>query len=264
MKSYTHILTGRSGRNGIITFNRPSVHNAMNIEMIREFKDAFSTFDSDEDITVITIQSNGKNFSSGADLEWMKSGMNQSEAELASESAELALLFHDIYNSQKIIITLVRGKAMGGANGIIAASDIVVASDNSAFAFSEVKIGLIPATISPFVVKKVGASVASEWMITGRLFNAIEAYRRGYVHHVVDDEKLAEEAAEIVGKILQNSPDALTGVKELIRMIELEKDHRKLLKPTAELIAKFRVSAEGQEGIRAFFEKRQPNWIDEK
>ena len=264
MKSYTHILAQKNRRSGIITFNRPSVHNALNIEMIREFQDAFDVLDSDEEVSVIMIQSNGKNFSAGADLEWMRSGLDQSEAELNAESTELALLFHTIHTSTKVVVSVVRGKALGGANGIIAASDIVLASDNAAFAFTEVKLGLLPATISPFVVRKVGHSVATEWMISGRQFTAEEAYNRGYVHRLVADDLLSQEAQNLLSELLKNAPGSLKGMKELIAFLEGKRDPNEIIRHTANLIAQFRVSEEGQEGIRSFFEKRQPNWRDEE
>lgn len=264
MRSYTHIIAQRNGKSGIITFNRPSLHNALNIDMIRELRDAFNELNSDSGISVILIQSNGKNFSAGADLEWMRSGQDQSREELYAESTELALLFHEIHDSPKVIVTIVRGKAMGGANGIIAASDIVLASEDAAFAFTEVKLGLIPATISPFVVRKVGPAVAGEWMLSGRLFNAEEAYTRGYVNRLSPDDALCETTENLLAELLHNAPGSLKGIKELIGYLGKEDDPKEILKHTSSLIARYRVSEEGQEGIRAFFEKRQPSWRDEK
>lgn len=250
-------------RIGSITLNRPRVHNALHIEMIREISDAFRRLNKQKDLRLIIIDSNGENFSAGADLNWMKKGLEQSKEELANESEELAQLFHTIYTCPVVTLAVAKGKVMGGANGIIAAADISVATPGTTFAFSEVKLGLIPATIAPYVVARTGKNVAREWMLTGRQINAREAYERGLVNMLSQYENPDSTIQPLIRTLINNGPQAMKGVKKMFMNDDLLRDPGEQLKATAELIAKYRVSEEGQEGIRAFFEKRKPEWSNE-
>ncbi len=263
MREQRYIIASSEDHVGTITLNRPEVHNALHIEMIREISDAFRRLSKEKDLRLIVIRSNGENFSAGADLHWMKKGLEQSKEELTSESEELAQLFNDIYSSPKITLAIAKGKIIGGANGIIAAADISVATADTTFAFSEVKLGLVPATIAPFVVAKTGKSVAREWMLTGRQIQAREALERGLVNILSPDESPDKTAELLIKTLLNNGPQAMKGIKKMFMNNDLLRDPADQLKSTAKLIAEYRVSEEGQEGIQAFFEKRKPGWSNE-
>lgn len=260
--SWQFIKTSEIHHTGHIILNRPEVHNAMHIGMIREISQAVREFNQRETIRVICISANGTNFSAGADLNWMKKGLEQDREELYNESRELAMLFNEIYNSSRITVAVARGKVMGGANGIIAATDLPMASEDASFAFSEVKLGLIPATIAPYIVQRTGKAAAYEWMLSGRIFTAAEAMSKGLLARTFSREE-ADQPAKLLEPLLRNGPEALNGVKRMFRELDLEQDPGQLIEKTAQLIAEFRVSEEGQEGIRAFFEKRQPHWTNE-
>ena len=260
--SNAFIITSETGHIGQIILNRPEVHNAMHIGMIREISEAMQEFDKREEIRIIFISANGQNFSAGADLNWMKEGLEQDKETLYHESRELAGLFNTIYNASKITVSLVKGKVMGGANGIIAASDIPIAITGTSFAFSEVKLGLIPATIAPYVVQRTGKTAACEWMLSGRFFTAEEALQKGLIARIVPEE-VADRPEELLDPLLRNGPEAMKGVKRMLRKQQLDQHPDQLIESTSQLIATYRVSEEGQEGVRAFFEKRQPRWINE-
>jgi methylglutaconyl-CoA hydratase len=243
-----------------IALNRPEVHNALHIDMIRELSSVWASLESDQRIKLVRLTSNGKHFCSGADLNWMREGMNQSGEQLMSESLELADLFRSLHSSRLITIVTVRGRAMGGAIGLVAASDIVLAEVSSVFAFSEVRLGLIPATIAPYTLKKMGYSRTLELMLSGRNFTASMALQYGLAHHVCEDGMLDEFTGNMAESLMLNGPEAMRSVKSLMHKLDRglpPEDTRHL---TAELIARHRISAEGQEGITAFFEKRDPNW----
>lgn len=263
MVAYKPILESIDGRIGRITLNRLEVHNALNIEMIRELSALVRKFNEDQSIRVIIFDAKGKNFSAGADLQWMKKGMEQSEEELLSESKELATLFNDIYNSPKVTIVHAKGRVIGGANGIVAASDISIAGRDTLFTFSEVKLGLVPATISPYVFKRVG-NIAKEWMITARNIDAEEACKRGLINILYDESVIEEKIQLLAEQIINNGPSAIAGVKKLFADNKLFENPDELLDSTSQIIASYRVSEEGQEGISAFFEKRQASWKNDK
>lgn len=262
MNNYKTIEVNPDGPVGTVTLNRPEILNAINLEMIREITAVVKGFEKQSGLRVIVFRSNGDHFSSGADLNWMQEGMTQTNTRLTSESLELAKLFETISYSSKVTVSAVHGRSMGGANGIVAASDIVIADDTAIFAFSEVKLGLIPATISPYVLRKIGSNRTRELMLTGRRFDAIEAYESGLVHKLCKPGGLDDAVKKLTDLLLSNGPAALTGVKELIRFLEDNPDSSALPAKTARLIARFRLSEEGQEGMKAFLEKRKPDWIE--
>ena len=262
MSHYKTIQLSKDHRLASVILNRPEIHNAINLQMIRELTDAIKSLESDKETRIIIFRSNGDHFCSGADLIWMKDGLEQTGEQLASESLELARLFELIYRSSKVTVCGVHGKVIGGANGIVAASDIAIADDTTIFSFSEVKLGLIPATISPYVIRKIGGSRMRELMLTGRGFDAVEAYESGLVHRICKPGGLEQTLDGLTTLLLANGPEAQSGIKELIRDLEDNPDNKKLVEETAKLIAKFRLSKEGQEGMNAFLEKRKPNWSE--
>lgn len=260
MQDYLTISSKVNGPVATITLNRPALFHAINLDMIRELTDVFTRCDEDINIRVIILGSTGKHFCAGADLNWMREGMKQSEEQLKNESMELAGLFSLMKSISPIILTLVKGKVVGGANGLVAASDLVMADSSSLFAFSEVKLGLVPATIAPFVVARLGKSRAAAWMLLGRWFKAREALAAGLVDIVCEEGLLEEESTRLINDLLSGGPEALRGIKHMLNSFDFEQDQDKIKEQTAEILARFRISPEGQEGINAFLEKRRPNW----
>ncbi len=260
MESKQHITTFIKNSVATIALNRPQVHNAMDIQTIREISRSIKELESEQKIRMLILEGSGPNFSAGADLDWMKKGMKQDRDQLKSESRELADLFSTIADSRLIVISGLHGKVMGGANGLVAASDIVVAEETTTFAFSEVKLGLVPATIAPFVLRKLGKSRTAELMLTGRTFTAQEAMTFGLVHYTCREGTLRNTMDEIVKELCANGPEALMAVKNLLHWLESEPPVEQLGEHTAGVIARHRISPEGQEGMKAFFEKRRPGW----
>lgn len=244
-----------------VNLDRPESRNALNAEMIRELTEVFSWLGSRNDIRVIIMKGNGKSFCAGADLNYMKAMAQFSRAENMNDAERLSKLFQTIYFCNKAIITVVHGACIGGANGIIAASDIVIAETNTKFAFSEVRLGITPATISPFVVQRIGHTAAKELMLTGRPFTASEAKAMKLVNAVVDETLLIETEQKYIEHFMLASPDAVAECKNLIRLVEGSSDPYNLLfNQTSAIIADQRVSKAGQEGLAAFLEKRKPGW----
>ncbi len=258
MRKYIELT--KTGNTGHILLNRPEVHNALNIEMIRELSLLLDDLENNEDIRLIRIAGAGQHFSSGADLKWMKEVQDQTHDQLRSESRELALLFNKLYNSKKITITIATGKVVGGAIGLLAATDITLASEDTLFTFSEVKLGLVPATIFPYIVLRSGESAAKEWMLSGREISADEAFIKGLIQVKYPEPVFDREIENYSNHLLQNGPEAMKGIKSLYRKYPSEMNPDLLIDETAEMISKYRISEEGMEGMRAFFEKRNPAW----
>ena len=244
-----------------INLDRPEVRNALNPEMIRELTEAFGWLSSRDDIRVVILKGNGKSFCAGADLAYMKSMASFSQEQNVADAERLSKLFQTIYFCDKAVVTVVHGACIGGANGIVAASDIVIAEAKTKFAFSEVRLGITPATISPFVVRRIGHTAAKELMLTGRLFYAEEALRFHLVNAVVDESRLIDMERQYIEHFMHTSPDAVAECKQLLRLVDGNIDPMDpLFHQTSLIIAKQRISKAGQEGMAAFFEKRKPEW----
>ena len=258
-KSYNTIIF--SQMNGVtwLSLNRPEVHNAMNAEMIAELTEVFTSFEGAKDIRAIVLTGNGKSFCAGADLNYMKGIAEFGFEENVKDGKRLAGLFSSIYDCPIPTIALVHGSVFGGANGLIAACDIVITELNTTFAFSEVKLGIAPATIAPFVIKRIGEFGAKELMMTGKRFKALEAQKWNLVNHVYDSEKDKNPLNEILKQLESSAPEAVKETKVLINTIQ-GKDIDEGIEFTSKLIAKLRASDEGQEGMEAFLEKRKPKW----
>lgn len=247
-----------------IALNRPEVHNAMNIMMIKELSEAVDWLDSRDDIRVIEICGNGKSFCSGADLNYMKDIASYSYNQNLEDAQRLSKLFQKIYFCSKPVITLVHGAVIGGANGIVATSDIVLAERDTVFAFSEVRLGITPATISPFVIARCGEMPARELMLSARQFNAKEALDYKLVNYVGEIDELNQRLDFFIDSFLKASPDAIRDCKNLIRGVCGRTDPcSDVFMTTAMMIAHERMSEDGQEGMSAFLEKRRPRWHDE-
>ena len=244
-----------------VNLDRPEVRNALNAELIHELTEVFDWFNSRDDIRVIVLKGNGKAFCAGADLAYMKAMAAFSHAQNIADAERLSKLFRTIYYCNKAVIVDVHGACIGGANGIIAAADIVIAERETKFAFSEVRLGITPATISPFVVSKIGNTAAKELMLTGRRFTAAEAKDFKLVNVVVDESEMIDTERQYIDHFLHASPDAIAECKNLLRMVSGTDDpNNPIFYQTSLLIASQRISKAGQEGMAAFFEKRKPKW----
>jgi len=245
-----------------VDFCRPEVHNAFNDKLIYELTDLFVLLDKEETLRAVVLSGEGKSFCAGADLNWMKRVINQSFEENLKESNALADLFALIYNFRCPVIGKINGAAIGGGVGFVAVCDIAIAAESAKFSFSEVKIGVVPACIGPYVVKKIGEGKAREFFITGERMKAVKAHKIGLVNEFVEDVGLDEAVAELIKMIKSSGPNAVTMAKKLVSTVPGMTEEQ--YKPyTAEMIAKLRVSDEGQEGMSAFLEKRKPNWVKE-
>jgi len=257
---YSTLEYNKDGRIARVTFNRPEIHNAFNGTVITEMSHLFSEMEKDDDIHVVVLTGAGKSFCAGADLNWMREVINQSFEENLAESNALADLFYQIYSFRRPVIGRINGAAIGGGTGFVCVCDIAIAARSAKFSFSEVKIGVVPACIGPYVVKKMGEGTARELFITGERMNGDRAFQVGLVNKVVDDGQLDAEVDRLVHFILTSGPEAVTMAKKLVS--EVPGMSPEQFKPfTAEMIARLRISDEGQEGMDAFLNKRKPSWL---
>ncbi len=245
-----------------IWLNRPELHNAMNDIMIAELTATYKGLPEDKTLRMLILRGKGKSFCAGADLNYMKGVAQFGYEENRADGARLAELFQSIYNCPIPTLALVHGSAYGGANGLLAACDIVLAAENTTFAFSEVKLGIAPVTIGPFVINRIGEYGARELMITGKRFNGPEAEKWHLVNHSVAEEDLEECLEKMTKIILSSGPMAVKATKKLIsKVVNHSDDDGALSDYTAQTIAELRASEEGQEGMAAFLEKRKAGWM---
>ena len=244
-----------------IRLNRPEVHNAMNEVMISELTEFFQDIASSKNFPrCVVLRGNGKSFCAGADLNYMKGIAGFGFEENVKDGQKLAELFRSVYQCPVPVVAVVHGNVFGGANGLIAACDMVIAEENTRFAFSEVKLGISPATIAPFVIKRVGEFGAKELMLTGKRFTAEEAKHWHLVNFSVPESEVEEKLQQILKELNSAAPGAVRETKKVIGEIIEEPDLGKNLDLTSKLIAKLRASEEGQEGMASFLEKRKANW----
>lgn len=258
---YQTILAERDGRVGRIWLNRPGVRNAFNAVMIGELRDALRSLAGDAAVRVIVLSGKGASFCAGADLAWMRDIVRFSRDQNLRESLDLAECLHDVYAVPKPTVARVNGPAIGGGTGFVSACDIAVASTGARFGLSEVKIGVVPAAISPYVLRRIGESRARQYFLTGERFDARRAEEIGLVNIVVEPGELDAKVEEIVSSLLSSGPEALAKAKELLTRVP-GMDFAEAKRYTAEMIAGLRTSAEAQEGMAAFLEKRKPKWSD--
>jgi methylglutaconyl-CoA hydratase len=242
-----------------VMLNCPEVHNAFNDRMIHELSVVFDEIEKNQDIRVVVLTGKGKSFCAGADLNWMRRVKDYSYEDNLKGSLELAEMLYKIYVSPKPTIARINGTAIGGGTGLVAVCDIAIAADLAKFSFSEVKLGLIPACISPYVMKKCGEGKCREFFLTGERLTAERAHVAGLINMVVPLDKLDDVVGELVKRLLSSGPEAITKCKELLRNVaQMPFDEAR--EYTAEVIARLRISDEGQEGMAAFLEKRKPKW----
>jgi methylglutaconyl-CoA hydratase len=246
-----------------VTMNRPNVHNALNQQMLRELYVAFDTLSTDEKLVAVVLTGAGKSFSAGADMHMMQEAARYTEEQNQRDAGQMANTFELLNNFPAPIVARVQGAALGGGLGLMAVSDIVIAIDSARLAFSEVKLGIAPAVISPYILRKIGESQARRLFITGERFNASLAHKLGLIHTVASSqEELDAQVEGTLQELLSGAPHALRACKTLAKNVG-DMDAHAARDLTTRTIARLRVSVEGQEGLQAFLEKRKPNWITE-
>jgi len=243
-----------------LTLDRPEVHNAFNAALIAELTQAFDELASAPP-RVLVLTGSGKSFSAGADLGWMRAMAEASEADNRADSERLAAMFRKLDELPCPTIARINGAAFGGGVGLVSCCDIAVAADHAKFGLTEVRLGLIPATIAPFVIGRIGPANARRYMLTGERFDARCAQAIGLVHETCGAESLDAQVESIAEALLASGPRAVAECKQLIRRVQtFDGPAGELDAITAEWIARLRVGEEGQEGLRAFLEKRKPSW----
>ena len=243
-----------------IRMNRPDVHNAFDDALIAALTAELRRLEQLPEVRVIVLAANGKSFSAGADLNWMQRMAKYSREENLRDAMALAGLMRTLDGLTKPTIARVQGAAFGGGVGLVACCDIAIASTQAAFSLSEVRLGLIPSVISPYVIAAIGEREARRYFLTAERFDAAEARRIGLVHEVVDSSALDATVAKIAGHLLKGGPQAQADAKRLIADVGRRPMDDALSAETAQRIAAIRVEKEAQEGLAAFFEKREPNW----
>lgn len=246
----------RDGPVATVTLDRPDRRNALDPSLLAALAEAVAEIARDANVRVAVLAGAGSAFSAGADLEWMRASRELDDERNLEDSAAMASAFDTLDRCPKATIARVHGPAIGGGAGLVACTDVAVAVEGTRFAFAEVRLGILPAAIAPFVVRKVGPGRARELFTTGRAFDASQAATYGLVHHVVSDDALERTVDEVAHAFLACGPEAVALNKRLLRDVTATFD----LPDLPERITRARASAEGQEGISAFLEKRQPRW----
>jgi methylglutaconyl-CoA hydratase len=253
----------RSGPLATVTMNRPDSHNALNADLIGELTRCFEEISDDERVRVIVLAGEGRSFCAGADVAYMRETTTFSYEENLEDARRMAMMFWTMDECPKPVVAKVQGAAMGGGGGLLAVADVAVSDTEARFAFSEVRLGIAPATISPFVVRKIGVSHARSLFLTGERFGAERAREIGLVNRVVSRDGLDEAVEEKVGELLLGGPIAQATMKGLLRRLETT-EPMEAPGLTARVISELRTGEEGQEGLAAFIEKREPRWRRER
>ena len=247
---------------GVVTvwLNRPQIHNAFNEVMISEVLEIFTEISKMDEVRIVLLRGRGKSFCAGADLNWMRDVAKYSYEQNFKESLQLSDCFFTIYNCPKPTIAVVHGAAIGGANGLLSACDMAICDDETVFSLSEVKIGIVPACISPYVIKRVGEYGAKELMLTGKRIKGKEAEHFRLINKSLSDIELEPYLSDLIALLKSSGPKAMTQCKTLIDQVSNKITLNEALSYTAKMIAEIRASDEGQEGMAAFLEKRKPEW----
>ncbi|MBK0394787.1 enoyl-CoA hydratase/isomerase family protein [Ramlibacter algicola] len=244
-----------------VTLNRPDVRNAFNDEVIAELTAVFLEIGKRAEVRCVVLAANGPAFCAGADLNWMKRMAGYTREENVADATGLARMLEVIFTCPKPTIAKVQGDVYAGGTGLVAACDIAVSVDTATYCLSETRLGLIPATISPYVIRAMGARAAHRWMLTAERFAAAEAHRIGFVHEVVPAAQLDAKVTEIAQALVNAGPEAVKACKQLVHDVGGRDITPSLVQRTVEGIADIRASDEGREGIRSFLDKRKPNWL---
>ncbi|GAB6851093.1 enoyl-CoA hydratase/isomerase family protein [Paraburkholderia kururiensis] len=249
-----------AGHVATVTLNRPDVRNAFNEKMIAELTAVFGLLDTRADVRAVVLAANGKAFCAGADLNWMKKMAGFSDEENRADALRLAHMLAAIYRCRKPVIARVNGDAYAGGMGLIAACDIVVAAETARFCLSEARLGLIPATIAPYVIRALGEQAARRYFTTAEAFDCATALRLGFVGEAVPEDQLDATVQQIADSLATNSPNAVRECKRLVQDMAGRRIDEALIEDTAARIACIRASEEGREGVASFLEKRTPAW----
>ncbi len=258
--SHGTVRLTREGAVAHVVLNRPDVRNAFNDQMLADLREVFASFRDDSKIRVVLLMGEGKCFCSGADVHWMKRVVDYTYEENYQDSLNLAQTLRDIYTSPKPVIGRIHGAAIGGGTGLVAVCDIAIASDDTVFGFTETKLGLSPAAISPYLLKRMGERNLREYFLTGERFSAARAAEIGLVNTVVSADQLDGAVEARIATILTGGPEALAASKELLRRIS-EQSLDDNGPYTADVITRLRMSGEGQKGMKAFLERQKPPWV---
>ncbi len=244
-----------------ITLSRPEVRNAFNDEVIAELTEAFQSLGQRDDVRAIVLAADGPAFCAGADLNWMRRMADYTRTENLADAAKLAEMLRVMYECPKPTVARVQGDVYAGGVGLVAACDIVVSVDTATYCLSEVKLGLIPATISPYVIRAMGARAAHRYFLTAERFSAAEAHRIGLVHEVVAADGLDAKVDELLKALTSASPNAVCACKRLVQDVADREITADLIEHTVAGIADIRASDEGREGVQSFLNKRKPSWL---
>jgi methylglutaconyl-CoA hydratase len=254
------IALERRGAVAEVWLDRPDVHNAFDADLIAELHRTFDQLGTDEGVGCIVLAGRGRSFSAGADVGWMRASLELSAEENVADAERLADMLRAIDSCPKPVVARVHGAALGGGAGLVACCDVALAAERATFGFTETRLGLIPAVISPFALARIGLSQARALFLSGARFSAARALQIGLVHEVLDGEAALDGAVErVVGELTSAAPLAVAHAKRLLAQVAGH-DPVAVRRLTAEAIAERRASAEGQEGLRAFLEKREPGW----
>ena len=259
MTKYETLIVEREGAVARVHCNRPDVRNALNVQMIAELTRAFGTLADDASVRAVVLQGEGTVFSGGADINYMRAGLELGERENELDALRLADMFGAIDRCDPPVIGRVHGAALGGGAGLVAVCDIVIAANDAVFGFTEARLGIVPAVISPFVLRKIGSSHARALFTTAERFDAVRAQRIGLVHEVVAADDLDAAVDKKLAEILASGPHAVRAAKHIATTVpQMADDEARAW--TAKTTARIRASEEGQEGLRAFLDKRKPGW----
>jgi methylglutaconyl-CoA hydratase len=255
------LIVSTQGHVARITLNRPDVRNAFNDEVIAELTQAFTQVGQDPQVRAVVLAADGPAFCAGADLNWMRRMADYTRAENLADAGALAEMLRTIHSCLKPTIARVQGDVFAGGVGLVAACDMAVSVDTATYCLSEVKLGLIPATISPYVIRAMGARAAQRYFLTAERFSAAEAHRIGMVHEVVSADQLDAKVAELTQALVSASPNAVRSCKMLVNEVAGRDIDAALIAKTVEGIADIRSSTEGKEGVQSFLQKRKPSWL---
>ncbi len=259
--SFEFLKTNTDDRGvAFVTLNRPEIHNAFNDKLIAEITEQFELLDADSSIRLVVLSGEGRSFCAGADLNWMKSMVDYSIDENIEDSRNLAKMFQTINYFSKPVIGKINGHALGGGVGVVSVCDFAITHDKAKFGFTEVRLGLVPAVISPFCINKIGESNARAWFLSGEMFQGEQAKHMGLIHEVTTLENFDTRVDEVIESHLKAGPEAAIAAKVLINDV-LATDEEDLETYTCTEIAKKRISAEGQMGMKALLNKEKPNWM---
>jgi methylglutaconyl-CoA hydratase len=259
--SYQFLQLEHRDQVAYIWLNRPELHNAFNTQVIEELHHCFTQLNERDDVRVVILAGRGKSFSAAADLNWMKHAGQASQAENEADALKLATMLHSLATLKQPTIARVHGIAFGGGMGLASACDICIASTDAKFATSEVRLGLAPSTISPYVIRAIGVRQASRYFLTAERISAKQALNIGLAHEIAAADELDHKVDEIVQALLLGGPEAQTASKQLIQLVDQKQLTQELLLQTAQHIAHVRQGSEAKEGLNAFLNKQSPTWI---